>query len=144
MRAVGGLLHEESKLAEPPFTAREGRKFGFPVGLAFLVLTGLLWWRGRIPAAMATGSAATLLLLGGLLIPARLGPVHRAWMGLAHALSRVTTPVFMSVVYYVVLTPAGLLRRTVGRHPLRRDRANASHWLEREGEAASGDMTRRF
>ena len=42
---------------------------------------------------------------------ASLGPVERAWMGLAGIISKVTTPIFMSVVYFVVLTPVGLLRR---------------------------------
>ena len=64
-------------------TRSEGRKFGLSVGTAFLALTALLVWRGHIPAASVTGTLGGLLLLGGLLIPGKLGPVYAAWMGLA-------------------------------------------------------------
>ena len=29
------------------FTPQEGRKFGVTVGLAFVALAGLLWWRDK-------------------------------------------------------------------------------------------------
>ena len=32
--------------------------------------------------------------------------------------SRVTTPVLLGLVYYMVFTPVGLARRLVGRNPL--------------------------
>ena len=63
-------------------SAKEGRKFGLTVGAAFLVLGALLWWRGRALAPWL-GSLGAVLALAGLVVPARLGPVQRAWMGLA-------------------------------------------------------------
>jgi hypothetical protein len=39
-------------------------------------------------------------------------------MGLAGVLSKVTTPIFMGVVYFLVITPIGLLLRAMGRSPL--------------------------
>ena len=40
-------------------------------------------------------------------------------MGLAHAISKVTTPIFMGVVYFVVITPIGFIRRRAfGSNPL--------------------------
>jgi hypothetical protein len=77
-------------------------------------------------------------------LPAQLGPVHRAWMGLAHLLSRVTTPIFMSVVYFVVITPVGLLKRLFGRNPMKAALANGSYWVPREADAMRGDMERQF
>jgi hypothetical protein len=53
-------------------------------------------------------------------------------MALGLALSRLTTPAFYSLLYLLVLTPTGLLRRTVGRSPLARDSASASYWVPRE------------
>ena len=72
-----------------------------------------------------------LLMLGGTRWFRRcLGPVQRAWMGLAHAISKVTTPIFMGVVYFLVLTPIGLLRRALGRQAVARTRS-ASSWMTR-------------
>ncbi|MBA2671763.1 MAG: hypothetical protein H0U67_15445, partial [Gemmatimonadetes bacterium] len=81
------------------WSAADGRRFAFTVGAAFAVISGLLWWRGMSTASAVSGSAGVLLVLGGLVIPRRLGPVYRAWMTLAHAMSRVTTPIFMGIVY---------------------------------------------
>jgi len=110
------------------FTARDGRRFAFPVGTAFLLLAGVLWWRDRLTLAWIGAGLAAALLLAGLVLPARLGPVYRAWMGLAHAISKVTTPIFMGVVYYLVLTPFGWAMRAVGKNPLVHKVENGGFW----------------
>ena len=80
-------------------TAREGRAFAFPVGAAFLVLAGITWWRDHELLTRVFGGVGGLLLLAGLLIPTLLGPLQRGWMGLAHAISKVTTPIFMGASF---------------------------------------------
>jgi hypothetical protein len=92
-------------------TAAEGRKFGFTVGIAFLVLGSIVMWRGKQRTSMVLLGLGGVLVVAALVAPTMLGPVEKAWMGLAHLISKVTTPVFMGVVYFVVITPIGFLRR---------------------------------
>lgn len=125
------------------FTARDGRRFGVQVGIAFAVLGALLLWRERVVLAAIGGTLSALLILGGLAVPARLGPIHRGWMAVALAISKVTTPIFMAAVYYLVLTPTGLLMRAVGRNPLRRSGDAGTDWVWRE-RGDRGDMRRQF
>jgi hypothetical protein len=120
----------------------EGRKFGLTVGAAFLVLAAVLLWRHRLVASYVLGAVGLLLIAAGVTVPGRLGPVQDAWMRLAHAISKVTTPVFMGIVYFVVLTPVGLLMRLFGRNPIRHNAVNGSYWAARTG--ARGDMTNQF
>lgn len=123
----------------------EGRKFGLTLGGAFAVITGLLWWRGRMAGIPYTGGLAAVLILAGLLVPARLGPVFRAWMGLAHLLSKVTTPIFMGVIYYLVLSPIGLVMRAIGRRPLVHPRQALGYWFARGTEGTdAARMERQF
>lgn len=125
-------------------TPTEGRKFGFTVGVAFLVLASLLhFWRHRETAAMVTGTPGVLLALAALLVPSYLGPVQRAWMGLAHAISKVTTPVFMAVVFFVVITPLGLLMRLFGRRTLVRREQSGGFWVA-PASGGRSDMERQF
>jgi hypothetical protein len=112
----------------------EGRKFGLTVGGAFLVITAILWWRGKHGAVPYVGGLGAALILAGLLVPTALGPVNRAWMGLAHLLSKVTTPIFMGVVYFVVLTPISFAMRLVGRNPMVHPPQGAGFWFERGSE----------
>jgi hypothetical protein len=126
-----------------PFGKAEGRSFGLTVGIAFLVLTAFLAWRSSERAMYITGAIGVLLVLGGLIIPAQLRPVHRAWMALALAMSKVTTPIFMGIIYFLVLTPFGIVRRTAGAHPLRHKATGGSYWKSRD-PAVHGDIKRQF
>ena len=122
---------------------REGRKFGLLVGGVFLLLGGVSYWRGHHTAPTVLWSLGGSLVLAGLLIPGHLGPVYRGWMGLAVALSRVTTPIFMGVIYYGLFTPMGFLRRWLGRNALIRPRRE-TFWIARETGARGSDLTRQF
>jgi hypothetical protein len=130
--------------ASPSPSARELRGFALLVGVALAAL-GALALRGGHGAGAATLLAlGAALLTAGLLAPRRLRPVHAAWMALALALSRVTTPVLMAVVYYGLFTPIGLLLRLAGRRPLARDRAAPTFWADRPAGARRSDLRRQF
>jgi hypothetical protein len=123
-------------------SAAEGRKFGLTVGAAFAVLATISWWRGHETTVYVLGGLATLLILAGLVVPGQLGPVQRGWMGLALLISKVTTPVFMGIVFFIVIAPVGLLMRLFGRNPIKHKAVNRSYWVRRTG--ARGDLTHQF
>ena len=123
-------------------TRAEGRRFGLTVGGVFLLLGGFLQWRGRLTGSIVCLGGGGLLAAAGLVVPGSLGPVYRAWMGLAHLLSRVTTPLFMGVVYFVALTPIGLLMRMFGRNPMVHRVEQDSYWAKREPHADPADTMR--
>lgn len=125
-------------------TPSEGRKFAFPVGTAFGLLTAFLLWRDHQAAAWVTGSLSGLLFVAGLLIPGKLGPVYRAWMGFALLLSKITTPIFMGVVFFVAITPIGLLMRAFGRNPVRHHAPEGSYFVSRPEGARQGKLSRQF
>jgi hypothetical protein len=126
-------------------TAAAGRRFGLTVGCAFLVLAALLWWRTHVEAALALGLPGAALALAGLAVPTRLGPVERAWMRLAHALSRITTPIVMAAMYFGVITPSAILVRAFRGNPLAHTDSSAGFWKERPPDARrSKSMERQF
>jgi hypothetical protein len=123
----------------------EGRRFGLTVGAAFLTLAAVTAWRAHPLEARGFGVLGGALVLAALLAPAQLGPVRRGWLALADAIASVTTPVFIGIVYFVLLTPTGLLRRLVGYNRLVRPRAALSFWVVRATEARRRtDMERQF
>ena len=117
-------------LSDPgPAAARAGRKFSFTVGAAFLVFAGVAAWREHPTLAMVLAVLGGILVLGGLAVPAQMVHVERRWMQFALLLSRVTTPIFMGAVYFLVFVPTGFLRRTLARSPMRRDTASTTFWM---------------
>jgi len=124
-------------------SVREGRRFGLTLGGAFLVIAGVLAWRGRPVGSLVAATLGAALLLGALVMPTRLGPVERAWMGLAHLLNRLTTPVFLGVVYFGVIFPIGVLVRKVRGNPLTRPPGH-SYWVSRPPAGRRSDLQRQF
>jgi hypothetical protein len=126
-------------------TPSEGRRFAFPVGVAFLLLAGLLGWRSHAVAAGVLAGVGGTLLVAGVLIPGHLGPVQRGWMAFALALSKVTTPVFMGITFFLVITPTGFLVRRFGRNPVTRTPHEGSFWVRRpEGAGRRSNLERQF
>lgn len=115
--------------ARARLTRQEGMKFAFTLAAAFGVLSLLSAWRRRMIVGEVTFVLGAVLLVLGAVVPTRLGPVQRAWLGLGHAIGRVTGPIALALVYFVALAPIGYLRRTFGRSPLARDPAAASYWI---------------
>lgn len=125
-------------------TAAQGRRFGLTVGGAFLVFAAIAWWRAHPVTTTVFGAAGGMLSLAGLVIPSRLGPVERAWMRLAHLISRVTTPIAMGVVYFGVITPVALLRRGLGGNPLEHRPSGGSYWRARPASSRMSNLSRQF
>ncbi len=125
-------------------TPAEGRKFGLTVGIAFLILGGVLRFsRHRATAGAVLGGLGALLVVATLVAPSHLGPLRRAWMGLGRAISQVTSPVLMGIVFFLVISPIGLLMRLFGRRPLVHRERDGSFWVDRASRSR-GDLERQF
>lgn len=125
-------------------TATEGRRFGLTVGMAFLALTALVAWQDHLKIAAVSGTIGTLLVIAGLIIPTRLGPIEYGWMQIAHLISRVTTPIVMGAMFLLVLMPFGFLRRVFGGNPLVHEVEAGSYWRQRPAERSRSDLARQF
>lgn len=122
------------------------RRFGLTVALPLLLLA--LWgmWRQHPVLPWLLGGLALTLGALAVLSPDGLRPVHRVWMRGADLLAWVNTRLVLGLVYFLVMTPIGLLMRLAGRDPLdRRLGDRPSYWMARGPlEDSKGSMERRF
>lgn len=109
---------------------RVEREFGLVVGGVFVALSS--WWLYRDKFA---GVSHTLLAIGGLLVvlgviwPRSLVLPSKAWMMLAEVLSFVSTRIILGVVFFLIVTPIGVVKRLMGWDPLdRRSSSRESYW----------------
>lgn len=112
-------------------TRAAGRKFGWALAFGFAAIALIAFLRHRVIVADILASISCVAFLAGLLVPTHLGPVERAWMGFGHALSRITTPLFLGIVYFGIVTPMGWIRRRIGSDPIRRDPNASTYWIDR-------------
>ena len=112
---------------------RELRKFGLLVGAVFALLGIWFWWRdkARYPYFFVPG--AVLMVLGGI-APSALRLIYVGWMTVAFLLGFVVSNILLTLFFYVVVTPIGLLARLAGRDFLNRklDAKAKSYWIMRD------------
>lgn len=101
-------------------TNKELRQFGLLVGGVFSVIG--LWpvvFRGEPPRlwAMILGS---LLIVLGAVVPQSLKQVHSGWMKIGHVLGAINTKIILGIIYYLLITPMGLVMRLMGKDSMHR------------------------
>jgi Saxitoxin biosynthesis operon protein SxtJ len=126
-------VHEDFSRA-PEMKGSSDRAFGLVIA-AFFALVAVLpalhrpsssvrWW--------AVALAAVFLALA-LSRSATLHPLNRVWQKLGLLLSKVVSPILLALLFYLVITPVGLLMRALGKDPLRlRRRESSSYWIARQ------------
>jgi len=110
----------------------ELRRFGWTMAVAFGAIGGYGWWANTGFGAYLLGLAA--VFLAGSLFPRVLRPIERAWMALAHVLGIVMTRLLLTVAFYLLITPIGILARLTGHGLDKRpspDDAPETYWEER-------------
>ncbi len=109
---------------------RREREFGLIVGGVFTLLG--VWWfyRGKFfyPPRIVLPLGISLVVLG-LVWPKALVIPNKAWMLLAEGLSFVMTRVILAIVFFLIVTPIGVIKRLFGWDPLnRRSASRGSYW----------------
>jgi multisubunit Na+/H+ antiporter MnhG subunit len=119
---------------------RDLRNFGFVVGGVLLALASFLFWKDRPAWTWIGGIGAALVTLGAIL-PASLLPLQKVWMTLAVIMGWIMTRIILSVLFFLVLTPIGLIARATGKRFLERrlHREADSYWKVREDPAPGGE-----
>jgi len=111
--------------------ARDLRKFGLTVGGVFVLLGVLFLLRDRSSYPFFLGAGAALMALG-VLWPRALKYAYIPWMALAFTLGFVMSNVILTLFFFVLVTPIGLLARLFQKDFLARkwDKQAASYWIQ--------------
>lgn len=117
------------RLKEDP---REWRKFVLSLAVAPLLLGGVLWWQGVI------GRSGFLILLGAVALFEGVVLTQRGWcrtlyrggLRVGARVGHFVGQVLLTLVFFLMVVPVGLLLRLLGKDllRLRRDRHATSYW----------------
>jgi hypothetical protein len=100
---------------------RELREFGLVTGSLFAGLFGAvlpLVKHHRPP--IWPWVACAVLVIPALAWPPALRPLHFAWQWLGRLLGWINQRIILTLLFYVVVVPTGLVMRLLGRDPMRR------------------------
>jgi hypothetical protein len=115
---------------------RELNLFGFIWMGFFLLVAGGLWLKlhaPSVPVALAALAVAVPVL--GWAAPSFMRVVYVGLSYMAWPIGFVVSHVLLGAVYYLLVTPIGLIMRAVGYDPMHRrfDPEAPSYWVERDG-----------
>ncbi len=106
----------EHKRQKSSFWLSASRDQARDTGMA-LTLVGLIVFLATREIRYAT--IATAILLLDMIWPSFFKPLAKVWFGLSHVLGTVMSKVILTLAFFLVLTPMGLLRSLLGKDPMR-------------------------
>jgi len=109
------------------------KKFGLTIGIVLLLVGFFLFYK-QTGAAVFWGGTGLLFIVLSFSAPVSLKPINKIWMTMAIFLGWVMTRVLLTIFFYIVLTPAGLIVRLFGKDLLDRkaDKDKKSYWQNKE------------
>ena len=132
-------------MTEASNSEHQERKSAVIVGAVLLLIAAWNAWRGRPIVCWPTGVVGVILLLTVLLSAAGSSKFHSLWMRLAHALGYVNSRILLSAIYFLVMTPYGLVLRVLGRDTMnRRGASRKSYWIPKSKTRQSREQFERL
>jgi hypothetical protein len=109
-------------------------------GMAMVLICLLLGYWGKFPKFLPV---AIVLLLITMVWPKAFRPLAGLWFGLSHLLSSVVSRVILTILFFLVVTPIGLIRRLFGADALQLKKwkqGRDSVFVVREGPVQGKDL----
>lgn len=122
------------------------KKFGITMAIALSIIGAFLFWK-KFNYHYVLFIVAVIFLALGFIIPAALKYVYKAWMTLAIIMGFIMTKVIMFLLFFLIITPMGIVGRILGKKFLDTDidKNAVTYWIKREQtEKIKTDYERQF
>ena len=118
------------------------RSFGIVFFIFFLIVgTYPIFFQGELRIWSLIVSIIFLLL--GIINARFLTPLNLLWFKFGMLLGRIVAPIVMGLVFFLVVTPTGLIMRILNKNLLRLKKKNIkTYWIERS--SIKSDMKNQF
>ena len=125
----------------------EWKKFGITMGIILAIIGFFLFWKRNDGYPYLVGGLVAVSFVLGLFLPSALKYVYKGWMVLAVVLGFIMTKVIMAMIFYLIVTPLGLIASLTGKEflDMKIDRNAKSYWIPREKtQRKKSDYERQF
>ena len=116
-------------------SSKEIRKFGLVIAIALGVIGSFVYVKfGNFDVVGWLWGIGILFLILGFILPSVLRPIYKIWMLLAFFIGGIVSRVILTVLFYIVLTPTGLVLRLFGKDILDKkfDKRRESYWVKKD------------
>lgn len=126
---------------------RELKQFAFAWLVFFLLIAGLIHWKGASdPVAWTVALLAVFIPAIGCLSRSFLRLAYLGMAYLAYPIGFVLSHLILMVIYYLVMTPTGLLLRIIKRDffPKKPDPKKDSYWMAKAETRKAEDYFKQY
>ena len=119
------------------------RNFGLVFFIVFLIVS--TWpLTNEEPVRIWSAIISLVFLILGLMNSKLLTPLNKLWFKFGMILGAIVSPVVMGVVFFLVVTPIGLIMKIMGKDLLNKkyDKKKRTYWIKRD--TLIGTMKRQF
>jgi len=131
--SFGGSVAHESFTRQEHLLGPSNRSLGLTFAAVFLLIGLVPLLRGGVVHVWSIWAGCAFAVVA-FVAPRILTPLNRLWTGLGLLLHRVVSPIVLGIMFFLVITPMGLVMRAMQRDPLRRhfEPQVDSYWIRRE------------
>jgi len=111
---------------------KEVKKFGFLIGSVLIVISIFMIWK-EISYYQILLIMSAAFILSAVIIPKILKPIYKIWMTFAIILGWIMTRVILTILFYLIVTPTGIIGRLFGKQflDLSWKKSTVSFWNKR-------------
>ena len=111
-------------------------KFGFTFVVMLSLLCLYFYYKKEYNISYVCVVIAITLATITLMKPEFLQPFKNYWMKLGYFMGMIINPIILSFMFFIIITPIGIIARLVGHDPLKlkKNILNNSYWTIREDE----------
>jgi len=127
-----------------PVNKQERQRLARDTGMAMTLLLLLVMLFTRSLQLVVPAIAVLVLTMTW---PMAFAPLSRVWFGLSNLLGAVVSRVLLTVIFFLIATPIGLLRRLAGKDSMKRKawrQGSSSVFTERNHTYAAEDLERPY
>ena len=109
-------------------------------GMAMVLICLLLGYFGKFPKFLGV---SIVLLLITMAWPKAFKPLAGLWFGLSHLMGQVVSKIVLTLAFFLIVTPIGVIRRWMGADSLQLKKwkkGNSSVFVERRGAIQDKDL----
>jgi hypothetical protein len=127
-------------MEEKKIQKKDLREFGMVLSLILSLFAFIHFRKGHFDLSKWLSMFSGMSLLFAILVPAALMPAFKVFVKIAHALGWFNTRLILALVYYLIVTPIGIVLRVFGKDllSLKLDKNKPSYWLDHH----SGGVTK--
>lgn len=116
-----------------PFELPSNKKFGYLISSIATFFCIYFFWVAKEIPSIILGISAFLFVLLALYAPHVLEPLNRIWYNFGLLLGKIVSPIVLSVLFFVLITPVALITRLFGRDTLLlKKRKVLSYWVAKD------------